>query len=309
MKNLIILTLLIFGSYGAYACDICGCGIGGNYIGLLPEFNKRFIGFRYQFSRLSTQLGPDGQRTALTRDERYNSVELWGAWNIGERWRILAIVPYSFNEKYTAGNNLKTSRNGMGDIVLNGYYKILDHSKANSNNKLVVQSLWVGAGVKVPTGKYDLQEQQNSGGTSPNVFQLGTGSVDFTANLMYDVRIQDFGVNMNASYKVNTENKDQYRYGNKFSVNTSAYYKISLGMDMRIAPNIGLAYENQQKDRTMNFKVDETGGSILNGMAGIELNLKKVSIGASYQLPVSQNLGKNRIDAGNKILTHVSFAF
>jgi len=309
MKKIILIVLILFSINISKACDICGCGVGGYYIGLLPDFSKRFAGIRYQYSRITTQLDPFGNRTALTRDEQYNSMELWGAWNIGNKWRVLAIVPYNFNQKYTSGSDVLQKKNGLGDIVVNGYYKLFEESNTTSNNKLLVQSLWLGAGVKLPTGEYDLIEQQNANGTSPNIFQLGTGSVDFMANVMYDIRIQDFGVNANATYKINTENKDEYHYGNKIMANASAYYKIALGSDMRIAPNLGFAFERQEKDRTMGYRIEETGGKILNGAIGAEINLKRISFGATFQTPLAQNLGAGRIDAGNKILTHISFSF
>jgi len=309
MKKLLILLSLITAIQTSKACDICGCGVGGNYIGLLPDFTKRFVGVRYQFNRLTTQLDINGNRTALSTDEKYQTMELWGAWNIGQKWRVLALLPYNFNEKYTEGSDLLRKKNGIGDITLNGYYKLFDQSNTSASNKLVVQSLWVGMGVKLPTGAYDVAEQQNATATNPNMFQLGTGSLDFIASLMYDIRIQDFGINANASYKINTENKDDYRYGNKIAANASAYYKIALGPDSRLAPNAGLSFERQQKDHAMGFKVEETGGHLVNASMGLEANFKRISVGASFQTPIQQELGKGRIDAGNRVLTHVSFSF
>lgn len=309
MKKLIIITIILLSVSISKACDICGCGVGGYYIGLLPDFNKRFMGLRYQYSRLTTQLDIDGNHTALSRDEKYNSMELWGAWNIGDRWRILGIIPYNFNERYTNGSDLLQKKSGLGDIVLNSYFKLFEKMNTTSSNKLLVQSLWLGAGIKIPTGEYDVVEQQNTNGNSPNIFQLGTGSVDFMANLMYDIRIQDFGINTNATYKFNSINKDDYHYGNKLMANTTFYYKIALRANMRIAPNLGIAYENQQHDRTMGYKIEETGGNILNGTIGAEVNLNRVSFGVTYQNPLSQNLAQGRIKADNKFLAHVSFSF
>lgn len=309
MKKLLITLSLIIAFQSSQACDICGCGVGGNYIGLLPDFTKRFVGLRYQFNRLTTQLDINGNRTALSTDEKYQTMELWGAWNIGQKWRVLALVPYNFNEKYTEGSDLLRKKYGIGDITLNGYYKLFDQSNPTANNKLVVQSLWVGMGVKLPTGAYDVAEQQNATATNPNMFQLGTGSLDFIPSLMYDVRIQDFGINANASYKINTENKDDYRYGNKIAANASAYYKIALGANSRLAPYAGISFESQQKDHAMGFKVEETGGHILNASMGLEANFNRISVGASFQTPIQQELGRGRIDAGNRLLTHVSFSF
>lgn len=47
----------------------------------------------------------------------------------------------------------------------------------------------------------------------------------------------DLGVNLNTSYKLNTENQYDYRYGNKFTGNLLAYYKFNIKQKIRIAPN------------------------------------------------------------------------
>lgn len=308
MKKILIIAALLL-SYGStIACDICGCGAGTYYVGLLPQFTKRFVGIRYQYSEITTQLGPNGERTTLTSDERYRNMDIWGAWNIGDRFRVMAILPYSFNEKYNAASDKLRKKNGIGDIVVNGYYKILEKT-GSTDRKLINQSLWAGVGIKFATGKYDTFERLNAQGNSPNIFQLGTGSTDILLNAIYDIRISDFGINANVSGKINMENSDDYHYGNKLSGNISAYHKFSLGQDRRISPTLGVAAETQMKDKTMGFVVDETGGKLVQGIVGVELTLNKVSFGINYQVPLAQKLALGRMDAGNKAFAHLSFAF
>ena len=79
-------------------------------------------------------------------------------------------------------------------------------------------------------------------------------------NIMYDLRIQDFGVNTTASYKINTANRDDYRYGNKLSSTIQAYYKVRVKNKFTIAPNAGLAYEIAARDYDNKLLADVTGG-------------------------------------------------
>jgi len=303
---MIALVLVIMSITATKACDICGCGVGSYYLGILPEYNKRFIGLRYQHKTLRTHLGPFGERTPLTSDETYQSIELWGGWNIGSRFRILAFVPYNFNERESqTGNGIK---NGLGDIALMGYYKLLD-SKGSVGNRLLVQSLWVGGGIKVPTGKYEPSERL-AVSESPNNFQLGTASTDFTLNAAYDIRYNDLGLNANVNYKINTENKYEYRYGNKFTGNLLMYYKIRIAKAVTLAPNAGVLYESAQKDvENKKYEVAVSGGYSLSAVGGVEVSLKRLSFGANYQNVRSQNLAGGRVHAGNRLMVHMSVPF
>lgn len=302
----LILLLMATMPLTALACDICGCGVGSYYLGILPDFSDRFIGVRYQSKLLTTHLGPNGNRTPLTSDETYQSIEVWGAWNFGSRWRIMAIMPYNFNTRKIEQGEVKGGKNGLGDVVAILNYKLFESRITTGNAKFLAHSLWMGAGVKAPTGTYEDGEQVMP--DSPNNFQLGSGSTDFLFNAAYDVRLMDFGVNVNASYKLNTENNFDYRYGNKFTGNVLAYYKFNIKDKVRVAPNVGLIYETQPQDVLYNkYEVYQSGGNLLSNVLGIEINIGQVSFGANYQVPIRENLANGRALAGNRLMTHISF--
>lgn len=307
MKLKLIITIgLLTATLGTKACDICGCGVGSYYIGILPEYNKRFIGLRYQHKTLQTHLGPLGQVTPLTIDETYQTAELWGGWNVGKRFRVLAFVPYNFIQKSSQDANV--SKNGLGDVALMGYYNIFTNSNT-VNSKLLVHSLWLGAGIKAPTGTYEAAEKL-AVQDNPNNFQLGTASTDFTLNAAYDVRLNDLGMNVNVNYKINTENKYDYRYGNKLTTNALLYYKFRLFHKFTIAPNAGLLYETAVKDVEDNkYKVAVSGGYSTSVVTGFEFAMSKLSIGANYQSVVAQELANKRAKAGNRLMLHLSVPF
>lgn len=305
MKKILLVLIVLISSFETVkACDICGCGVGSSYIGILPDFRARIFGIRYRYNSLWTHVGVGGSMTYLTSRENYRIAELWGGWNLGNHFRIMASVPYNFDERINQGN--KATKNGLGDISVTGFYELLNSRKTVASDKLLVQSLWVGAGVKLPTGRYDPADKTNTA-ENTNLFQLGTGSVDVSLGAMYDIRLQDAGLNMTASYKMNTANKYDYNYGNRLSLSTQAYYKFKVRKVVTIAPNAGILYEKAQKDVDNGLSVDISGGRLLMGTVGVEAGFKKVSVGASWQTPLSQNLANGIVKARDRAMVHVSF--
>mgnify|MGYP000883681944 CR=1 FL=1 len=304
MKRISFLFILSLFTLSSSACEICGCGVGSNYIGLLPEFRKHIFGLRYRYNSMLTHLGVDGNRTYLTTNEHYQVIEAWGGWNIGKKFRVMATVPYSFNERINQG--VKSSKSGLGDINLWGYYRLLNSRSTVMKSNLLVQSLWVGAGIKLPTGKYSPADKSSSS-TDLNLFQLGTGSVDYNLSAMYDIRLQDLGLNLTGNYKITNNNKYHYRYGNKYNINAQVYYKFSVKKKLVIVPNLGVFYENSALDHDNGFKVSASGGRLLSGAAGMEISYKKIAIGGNFQTPFSQNLASGIVKANNRAMMHISF--
>lgn len=304
MKNrLLILFVAMLLSPAVFACDICGCGVGSHYIGILPEFSKKIIGVRYRYNSLKTHIGAGGQISYLTTDESFHTAEIWGGWNISKRFRVMGYIPFNYNTK--KNQTYTNSKSGLGDIGVQGFYQLFDQRK-KVGAALLVQSLWIGAGIKLPTGKYEAPEK-NTAAPSANLFQLGTGSVDFTMNAMYDLRLQDAGINTAVSYKINTSNKEDYRYGNKLSLAMQAYYKFRVLKKFTLAPNAGIMYETANKDMDHRYESDVSGGNMLMGTTGLEATFKKFAVGAGFQHPFSQDLAAGFVKANNKAMVHLSF--
>jgi hypothetical protein len=297
MKKIFSAFCICMAMLQSNACEICGCGVGNYYIGILPQFNHRFLGLRYHFNSFRTRLNDDP--TQFSRDF-YQVVELWGGWNIGKRFQVLAFVPFNINHQVSDEGT--TNLHGLGDIAVLGNYKVFD-----INSKKGSQQLWLGAGIKLPTGKFAIDQNDPDLAAVANT-QLGSGSTDFLLNAMYNVRIKKIGINTSANYKINSTNKDNYTFGNKFTASSFVYYLLFAGKTT-ISPNAGLLYEQTGHSELSGSKIDLTGGKLLQGSIGAEISFNKMSIGFNTQLPVAQNFAENQTKARVKGMVHISLAF
>jgi hypothetical protein len=305
MKKIVFLVSLLMAVASTRACDICGCGVGTQYIGILPDFRKQILGLRYRYSKLWSHLGNGGSYTYLTTAEQYSSVELWAGWNIGKKFRVMASVPWQSITRTNQG--VSKSKQGIGDASVWGFYNLLN-KRSNASNRLLVQSLWIGAGLKLPTGHYAATDKSSTG-TNSNLFQLGTGSIDLLTSVMYDIRWQDLGLNVNAQYRFNGKNQSDYTYGNKISLNGQLYYKWTLARQVTAAPNAGLLYESSKYDLDNKLKVDLSGGNVTALSLGAEFSFNRITLGGNWQHPLAQQMANGIIKAGNRGMLHVGYTF
>ena len=235
-------------------------------------------------------------------NDHYNTLELWSGINIGTRWQALAFVPYRINKQVSDDGTL--TKNGLGDISLLVNYNLL-HSRRHNGSGNIEQQLWIGGGIKLPTGKNEAD--LSSAGANPGDvnWQTGTGSTDLLLNAAYDISINKVGLNTSVNYKINNHNKSAFHYGDRFTANTFAYYRAR-ALGIGLAPNLGLLYENSAANTLDKAKVVETGGNILLGSAGLEVSFNKLAMGTNLQLPVKQDFAEGQTRSRIRGLVHVT---
>ncbi len=299
MKKITVILLLLLTFNPSFACDLCGCNSGNYFIGPLPQFNTLFVSLRYSFQRYNTTLLGDNSQFS---NDLYQSTELMLGTRIKNKWQLLAFIPYN-KSKLESDDGIKESK-GLGDITLNGNYNIMNKIALNKDTNTVDQQLWIGAGIKLPTGKFNVDENEIVSSTNS---QPGSGSFDFLLNALYTLQIKSWGLNLNVNYKIN-QSADNFKFGNTFTPTAYIYRSFQIGM-LSINPNVGLLYEMISSNKFNNEKVADTGGYSLFSSAGMELKLNRLAIGGNFLFPMLSNLSSGQTVAKGRGICHISFMF
>jgi hypothetical protein len=283
VKHLIAAIIFLL-PVSSEACNVCGGSSGNQYLGVLPQFYKHFVGLQYQHRDFTSEHpghAKDGKSSFS--NEYYNTYQLWGRYNAGKRLRLFAFVPYISNIKTENGN--RTLHNGIGDITVLANIRLLGLKQQKSEWQ---HDLQAGGGVKLPTGTYN-QTAIGSGNELPNM-QPGTKSWDFVANANYTLRRRALGANVDVSYTIINPNINNYKFGNRFSSGLSGFYWWQM-QNITVLPQVGVrldAAAGDYEDYSKKIRNDMNGGEQLYATVGMQAYYKRSGLQFMFYKPLSQ---------------------
>lgn len=307
MKQLLFCAVVLINSVvTVQACDVCGCSSGSQGLGLLPQFNKHFVGIQYLNQQFrSTHYPLSGDQPATTSNEYFNTIQVWGRYYLGKRWQLFAFLPY--RSTLTTAYDPAVNISGLGDASMLVNYTFLQ--TPDSSDAIIRQRLQAGGGVKAPTGKYSGVMTLETQGLP--TMQPGTGSWDFPVNLNYTVKYRNTGVNLDASYSFTTANKHNYKYGNRLATQLTCFYWLRSNK-LSVLPQAGIRYEYTLHDYdnyARKWLNSQTGGSLLFMQAGMQIYYGIAGIRVSYGLPIVQNYAMGNVQAKQRLDAGLMFLF
>lgn len=266
------------------ACPFCGCGNSYFQVGILPMYSHGFVGLRYSYSQFSA-IGAGQYAGQFSRDY-YHSTELWGGYQVG-RFQFMAFVPYmSIHELSDDGTR---DYNGVSDMTVMGGYNVLSSLQHNSEGIATgSENLWVGAGIKLPTGKSQVDVTNPSFTVGDFASTPGTGSTDFLLSAMHSALFGKNGVVTNVVYRINTKNDQGFRYGNRLYLNSALFHSFEAGT-IGIRPSVGANLVVNSLNTFEGQHVDGSNGYILSGLVGLNLQHKKLGFLVNGFLPLAQD--------------------
>ncbi len=302
MKKIFIpFLLLTLVSPAGFACDVCGCANSGSYFGLMPQSHKSIIGVRYNYLYFDTH--PESK--ILATKETFNVAELYGRFFPFKRVQVMAFVPYRFDEQVTSAVTKRNS--GPGDITALANYSVFNGLMDGESSSAFTHSFLAGGGIKLPTGRFRYNENDPLQVANAN-FQLGTGSLDFILNAFYTLNWKKWGLSANVSRKFNTKNAEGYRFGNQLYGTADLFHTFSLGK-LSLMPSIGLYGEYSGHGRQNDLVLDITGGTIVNGSAGLNLFAEKWMLGITAQKPIHQKSASGHVFLRDRFQVQLGFLF
>jgi len=299
MKRIVFAFLMTLSAFQLFACDICGCSSGNFFLGPMPQFNKHFIGLRYSFRSFNTMLQTDNSQFSK---DFYQTTELWGGFKIKNNFQVLGFIPYNFNHS-TTDDGAKTN-NGIGEITLIGNYNLFNKIDLNKDTLSTGQQLWIGAGIKLPTGPFSVDTTELVSSANS---QTGTGSIDFLLTATYSLFVDDWGLNSNINYKIN-QTASNFKFGNRFTATVFAFRSFHLKNET-FSPNIGLIYENLNPNKLSKTEIESTGGNDLLGAIGLEMRFDSITIGLNVQHPLAENISDGQTKNKLRGMLHLTYTF
>jgi hypothetical protein len=284
MRNLFffsIIMFLLFDPKNAAACDVCGCGPGAGFTGLIAGQPQNFIGLRsgYQvFKHPNTDYNFNGSSRVL--EDQFIRNEFWYRKYLSSKTQLMIQVPY---QHHIRSESLRTTNiQGVGDIQMH-----LLHTLVKRDGKRIKSRLLIGSGIGLPTGTYMQRDEQMT--LLPDRFQIGAGAFSGLARVLGFVEHKRLGVFTDVGYRIAGANEQTFKLGNQFTTNVQFYWKAALKHAL-LLPSLGFSLEHFERDKKYNQVVRHSGGTNLLLHAGTDLYTSKWIVQLFAQQVVWHNL-------------------
>ncbi len=226
--------------------------------------------------------------TNLT-DEHFRTVDVLARFYPWRRLQVLTLVPYHDFQRSEKG--VHTRARGIGDASLLLNYVLLD--TGDSLRHAWRHTLTLGGGVKPPTGKHNLEDQEGIP-LNPNL-QPGTGSkLDYFVSATYTLHQRVLGPQRRRAGPA------EHRQPEKLPLRQPPE-RLGQTVLLEKYPPRDAAAQRGSIQRRLGCQsgpneVDNTGGYVSLATLGLDV-FGAFSAGFTFQQPVCQNLGGGAIRA------------
>ena len=271
------------------SCDACGGGglPSNSSLGYLQTLNNPFIHLSY--SQFQYTYGNSNNF------DNIHMVQLNYTWKPKKQIQLSVIVPYKTVVRHVNDFNPSTYQ-GIGDASVNANFVLFDNR--DSIFKRVKYFLMVGGSIKLPTGKYQMHDNQLL--ALPNHIQMGTGNYSFSPSIFYGLKTKSIGLNSLIRYTHYTTNENGYQNGGNSIIQVGIYRTLKR-KNILVIPQIMLSTEKFSKNIEYNQELSNSGGTFSYCNFQLELFYKKTYLLIGYQNKIGQTINASTPNIGNKI--------
>ena len=231
--------------------------------------------------------------------EKYSFLKLSGGSRELEVRQLESVYIYGFNEKLTGVISIpyvhkkltlgmQTRQvSGLADIKTLVKYRIYTEDQLGKTHRL-----GVFIGMEWPTGN---DNERDEFGRIPQPLQLGSGSIDPIAGLVWTTQTLGWELDADISYKMNTRS-NAYEFGDLITYNFSYQHRIwpaelpESGVPSFLYGVLELNGSYAQKDENRGIENGNTGGHRLLLSPGVQWVTKSWVLEAAVQLPLLEDL-------------------
>lgn len=267
MKNIInyFILLVSFMPASLQACDICGCSAGGISGGLFPQIQNNMGGVRYSgLMYLHPTKNPNFNGNSQLVKDAYHDAEAFIRWFPAPRWQFWVNVPYSFRIREESLRS--TLIKGIGDLRFNAFYSLL---KRDSTSYRFRHLLLAGAGISLPTGKY--QQRDETLVMLPIGFQIGTGSWSGSLRLIYMLQFRNAGLIAQGAYRSYSVNERLFKKGDIADAGLSLFRTFNLNSNTRLFLHAG--YKSELLSEDIEYSIRKPDSGSLSGWMNFSADL------------------------------------
>ncbi|MGD9899529.1 MAG: hypothetical protein AB7T22_10435 [Calditrichaceae bacterium] len=298
MRNLtgIIMILLFLTAGNIFGQACCSAGtplLSALEISATPDRAWQFA-LTYEYNFLQDVVAGTDQLDDGARERLSQSLLTETSYGFNRFFSVSLLLSFIQQERKLSTANYENSdekltTRGFGDAVVLLKYNLLPLTIASS------RQVSVGGGVKLPTGESGLR---SNGILLPADMQPGTGAWDgilwgyVFQGLTNDSRYNLFAnatyrfTGTNDRFQVENSSIKGYKFGNEFVMTIGMAYRTRSLLDFSVLAR----YRHLVPDRFSGSDITNTGGEWLYLVPGINLNINKLSIRLSGQLPAYRNL-------------------
>lgn len=270
-RKIIIISCFLTSFFDLLACGVCSSNASALFNTFSINENKNYIGINYSYIHFHDK--------STHIKYRINTFQGKFGLLITESTSLHVLMPF---QNYFAEN--LQSKIKLSDCSAMINQTIGMHSDSAKKLNIVFS---FQAGIKFPTGKY-VKDVSNQ-------LMVGSGSIDFIGGAVLESWFANFGNVLSVSYKKNTNNKLNYKFGNQLVANMSIMHKNRIGQQLLLLKTVSLKYQHQQKDISNGYyRLGMYGGGYFYSV-GLQIKNKKHSFGFDLTYPIYQHFANNTI--------------